>query len=250
MSATTPAASKRILQFQPSALRPREESERHYLEVHSPWAVRVFRDHPGLLAYHTNLVLGQWDIDGGFRRVPDLWRYATMRFGPEGGEFSASVGRMLAHDHQNFLRDLRRFDVTETVVLDRGTGQLSSDKYVVVVDRPERLDPRAAATALEELVARVADAFAEQYGARRLVDNRVLREGENVALAEPGQKPTGRTVEGSRRMAYLELYLDHQVWGEELFAGPALRGLLEDSPFAPDSVTAYHLAERAPHDRR
>lgn len=248
---TTPDKSrtKRILEFQPSALRSPEECERHYLEVHSPWAVRVFADAPALVGYHTNLVVGQWDIAGGFRRTPDLWRYATMRFRAPGAEFPPEVGRMLAHDHQNFLRDLRRFDVEETVLFDRVGGQLSSDKYVLVLDRPERLAVAEGQAALDDVLALLGRLVPEQYGARRLVLNRVLAERENVAMREPGQRPTGRVVEDSRRLAYVEVYLDHEVWGDELFGRPELVGLLADSPFAPDGITAYHLVERAPHDR-
>ena len=52
--------SKRVMQFQPSSLRPREECERHYLDVHSAWAVRTFAAMDDLVSYHTNRVLRQW----------------------------------------------------------------------------------------------------------------------------------------------------------------------------------------------
>lgn len=249
MTAPDTTTTKRILEFQASALRPREECERHYLEVHSPWAVRALAENPALVGYHTNLLVGQWDIAGGFRRTPDLWRYASMRFRAPGAEFPPTVARMLAHDHQNFLRDLRRFDVEETVLHDGTTGQLSSDKYVLVVDRPARLSVDEGWAALDELLALLGRVVPTQYGARRLVLNRVLVERENAPLREPGQRPTGGVVEDSTRLAYVEVYLDHEVWGDELFARPELLALLSDSPFAPDSLTAYHVVERAGHDR-
>jgi hypothetical protein len=107
---------KSLIQFQPSGLFPRERSERHYLEVHSPWALREIRRMDDMVAYHTNLVLGQWDLLGGFHQAPDLWRFATMRTRPGGSKgFPAGVLGFLSADHQNFARDLRGFQVEESV---------------------------------------------------------------------------------------------------------------------------------------
>lgn len=250
MSAGAAPWAKRVMQFQPSALRPREESEAHYLGVHSPWAVTTFRGMPELVGYHTNLLVGQWDLTGGFGRTPDLWRYATMRYEPPGMEFSPAVGRMLAHDHQSFLRDLRRFDVEESVVRERSGPALCAEKYVVVLDRPEDLDAAAAAAAVDEVVGVLAAAFDATYGARRMTCDRVLLERENAPMREPGQLPTGRRLDESRRLAFVELYLDHEMWGSELFRRPEVLALQRDSVFAPDAISAYRVLERAGHDRR
>lgn len=242
--------AKRVMQFQASALRPREESERHYLDVHSPWAVDTFAGMPEVVGYHTNRVLAQWDIRGGFGRVPDLWRYASMRYRPPGMEFSAEVGAMLAQDHQNFLRELRRFDVEESLVLDLGGQALSTAKFVLVLDRPDGLDRAAAVAAADALVAGLARAFGSAYGARRMTVDRVRLERENVAMREPGQQPTGVRFEDTPRLAFVELYLDHACWGEAFFADDDVTALLHGSPFMPAAVTAYHVEERAGHDRR
>lgn len=242
--------AKRVMQFQASRLRPLEECERHYLDVHSPWAIDTFTEMPELVGYHTNLVTGQWDIRGGFDRVPDLWRYASMRYRPPGMEFSAETGAMLAHDHQNFLRDLRRFDVEESLVVDLGGQALSTAKFVVVLDAPDGTPRADAVGEAEALVAALAEAFGSAYGARRMTVDRVLLERENVAMAEPGQLPTGVRIEDSPRLAYVELYLDHTCWGERFFASPEVAGLLKDSVFMPAGVTVYRVEERAGHDRR
>jgi hypothetical protein len=242
---------KRIMQFQPSALRPREECERHYLDVHSAWAVRTFRGMDDLVSYHTNLVVRQWDIAGGFGRSPDLWRFAEMRSTPDGAfEFPRGVAEMLSDDHQNFLSHLRRFDVEERVLFDRRSGQLTSAKYVIVLDRPDGLAsaevPRGVAQVVDVLGALLEDS----YGARLLVEDRVLCERENVAMREPGQRPTGRVMADSSRLAFLALHFDDEVWGDEFFARPEVRRAMLDAGFGPGWCAAYHVFERAPHDRR
>lgn len=241
---------KSLIQFQPSALVPREQCERHYLEVHSPWALREIRRMDDMVAYHTNLVLGQWDLTGGFHQAPDLWRFATMRTRPGGQKgFPASVMPFLSADHENFCRELRGFQVKETTWCDRRSGQLSSDKYVVVLDRPDGLDDAGAASAVDRVESTLAELVEGAYGARLMVSNRVVSESEYDDRREPRQEITGR-VGPSSRLAYIELYFDHQAWGEELFAGDAVRDLLVDTGFAPGCAAAYHVLERAGHDKR
>jgi hypothetical protein len=243
--------TKRILQFQPSALRPLEECEQHYLDVHSSWAVRTFQGMDALVGYHTNLMLRQWDIQGGFGRRPDVWRFAEMRSRPgEPFEFAPGTTEMLSDDHQNFLSHLRRFDVEERTWLDRRAGRLTSAKYVVVLDRPAGVSEAEAPQRVEDVVTAWRDLLADAYGARLLVEDRVLLERENVAMREPGQRPTGRVVEDGRRLAYLSAYFDDQVWGDAFFARPETREALAGAGFAAGSFAGYHVLERAPHDRR
>lgn len=252
----TPAPSvqpwtKRIMQFQPSALVSVAESDRHYRQVHSAWATDIFRTTDSLVSYHTNLLTGQWDLRGGFGRTPDLWRYAAMRSDPlRGLEFAPGTAALLSHDHQNFLRELRRFDVEETVRFDCRSGQMTSAKFVLVLDRPEGGDAEQAADAVAEVTDTVSTALERSYGARLLVANRVLCERENVAMREPGQRPTGRILPDSTRLAFLEIWFDEQIWGEEFFCRPELLALQTSSVFAPAAITAYRVDERSPHDRR
>ena len=243
--------NKRILAFRPSALAPLEQCEAHYLQVHSPWALREIRAMDDMVSYHTNLMLGQWDLLGGFRQVPDEWRFATMRSRPGGrGGFPPAVLEFLSQDHQNFLSHLRGFAVEESVSVDRRSGQLTSDKYVLVLDRPDGLAPDDALTAAAAVEARLGELFADAYGARLMVVNRVLAESEYDALREPGQLITSRVAGDSTRLSYLELYFDHEEWGGEFFARADVQSAVRDSPFAPKSSAAYHVLERAGHDKR
>jgi hypothetical protein len=243
--------TKRVMQFQPSSLRSRVECERHYLEVHSAWAVRTFQAMDDLVSYHTNAMLRQWDIAGGFRRSPDLWRFAEMRSRPDSRfEFGPGVAEMLSLDHQNFLSHLRRFDVEEYLWLDRRSGQLTSAKYVLTLDRPDTMAETEAPERVADVAGRVRSLLAGSYGARLLLEDRVLCERENVAMREPGQRPTGRVVVDSRRLAYLSLHFDDEVWGDAFLARPEVREALADAGFGHGSFAGYHVLERAPHDRR
>jgi hypothetical protein len=194
---------KRVMQFQRSRMATPEQCERHYLGVHSPWAVETFRGMDEVVGYHANLVVAQWDIRGGFRQSPDLWRYATMRYDRE-MEFGPGVAAMLAEDHQNFLCDLRRFDVSESLVVDLGGQALSTVKHLVVLDRPDDLGREEALDAVERVVAGLAEVFVEAYGARRMSVDRVLVERENLPMREEGQLPTGRRLEDTARLAYVD----------------------------------------------
>lgn len=242
---------KRILTFQPSALRTLEQCEQHYLEVHSPWALREIRAMKDMVSYHTNLILGQWDLLGGFRQVPDQWRYATMRSRPGGrGGFPSEAHTFLSQDHQNFLSHLRGFSVEEAVLVDKRSGQLTSDKYVVVLDRPEGLATADAVAAADAVESRLCELFSDAYGARLMLANRVLQESEYDALREPGQLITSRVTSESTRLSYLELYFDHEEWGDEFFMRPDVRSAVRDSPLAPHASAAYRVLERAGHDKR
>lgn len=249
--ATVQPWTKRIMQFQPSALRSLQECEHHYLEVHSAWAVSTFRRMDDLISYETNLMLRQWDIRGGFGQAPDLWRFASMRSDPvRGMEFPPGTAEMLSHDHQNFLRELRRFDVEEFIWLDMRSGQLNSSKYVLVLDRPPGIEGESARAATTTVIAGLAELLASAYGARLMVANLVKLERENVAMREPGQRPTGIVLGDTRRIAFVEIWFDDQVWGDEFFAREDVRSLIFGSVFTPGSVAGYHVLARTLHDRR
>ncbi|WP_114423141.1 hypothetical protein [Nocardioides houyundeii] len=243
--------NKRILAFQPSSLVPLEQCERHYLRVHSPWAVREIRRMDDIVSYHTNLMLGQWDLLGGFHQAPDQWRFATMRSRPGGhAGFPPPMLGFLSQDHESFLSHLRGFAVEESVWLDRRSGQLTSEKYVIVLDRPDGLGQAAAHEAAEVVQDRLRELLEDAYGARLMVVNRVLAESQYDEGREPGQRITSRSASDSSRVSYLEIYFDHQEWGEEFFARADVQDSVRSSPFAPGWVAGYHVLERAGHDKR
>ncbi len=137
------------------------------------------------------------------------------------------------------------------MVRERSGPALCAEKYVVVLDRPEDLDAAAASAAVDEVVGVLAAAFDATYGARRMTCDRVLLERENAPMREPGQLPTGRRLDESRRLAFVELYLDHEMWGSEPVPPP--RGA---RPAAGLGLRARQPSrrtgscERAGHDRR
>ncbi|WP_158647991.1 hypothetical protein [Nocardioides houyundeii] len=243
------APRKKFVQFQPSALRSAEECERYYSEVHTVWAMQALRDAPSLVSYETNLVERQWDLLGGLDQPPDQWRFAVLRETGDAPMFTPSQGRVLAHDHQVFLRDLRRFDVEETVRFDRSSRSLAAAKYLLVLDRPDDLGPTEAASAFESLLAGLVTGLREAQGARRLVANVVVAERGSAPGREPGQIPTDETLP-TRRLGFVELWFDDRVWGREHLGSQPVRRLLTDSPFAPDRLVGYEVAERVAHDRR
>lgn len=240
---------KQIETFQPSALIPVAQSERHYLEVHRRWAVEALAHSPSLVTYHTTIFDAQWDICGRFEQSPSLWRMASLQFRPPGEEFPPALLAMLNHDHPKFLRDLRSFDVAEEVAVDRTTGQLSSTKYLVTVDRPEGVDRDDAVRAGDDVLALLTDGLQDAYGARRLIVNRVHGEQETAPVDEPGQQVTGVALE-SDRLLMLEIYFDDAVWGDQFFARAEIGTALRGSIFAPASLVVLRGTEQTGHDRR
>ncbi|MCZ4588763.1 MULTISPECIES: hypothetical protein [Rhodococcus] len=84
-------------------------------------------------ALHTTLFDAQWDIYGRFEQTSDVWRAASLQFNPPGEEFPSALLEMLSEDHTKFLRDLRSFDVQDSIAFDLTSGQLVSSKYLVIV---------------------------------------------------------------------------------------------------------------------
>jgi hypothetical protein len=120
---------------------------------------------------------------------------------------------------------------------------------VIVLDRPQTRDRDAATAAVDRVEFGLRRLLEDAYGARLMVSNRVRSESEYDDLREPRQGITARTSNSSR-LAYLELYFDHQAWGEEFFARDEVRRLFLDAGFGPGDVAGYHALERTGHDKR
>ena len=240
---------KQMETFQPSALIPVPASERHYVEVHRRWAVQALAHSQSLICYHTSIFDGQWDICGRFEQAPSLWRLASLQFRPPGEEFPPALLSMLNHDHPKFLRDLRSFDVAEEIAFDATSGQLSSTKYLVTVDRPDDVSRTDALRAGDDIIATVVGELSDAYGARRMVVNRVQAEHETAPIDEPGQQVTGAVVE-SNRLLMVELYFDDAHWGDQFFARDEIASAIRGSVFAPAGVAILRGMEQTGHDRR
>ena len=118
-----------------------------------------------------------------------------------------------------------------------------------MLDRPAGLDDVGVRSAFESVVSQLTEHLRVAQGARRLVDNVVVAERGSAPGAEPGQVPTDEVV-ATERLGFVELWFDDRVWGRELLAAEPVRRLLVESPFAPDRILGYEVAERVPHDRR
>ena len=241
--------SKSISRFLPVTTQPPEESERHYSQVHFPWAQRLLAEREQVLTYHTNRVLRQYDQTGGFARRPTAWRFVLLTFEPGRGlELDADTAERIAQDHPNCLRALRATPVESSLVLDRLDGQPVLAKYLIELDRAEQTPQEQADRRIEELVDGLAQRLEDAAGFRSLWSNRVLGEAEAEAVVEEGQRVTGQLLPDTDKCAYLEVYFDDTSFGDQFFARDEVLGLLENPSFA--TLAVYHVEERCGLDRR
>lgn len=241
--------AKSIARFDPVTTHPVEESERHYREVHFPWAQRMLRERPQVLTYHTNRVLRQYDLRAAWNQRPTAWRFVLLTFEPGRGlELDGDTAELIARDHPNCLRNLRSCPVEETLLLDRRCGQTSLQKYLVELDRAPGVTADEADHRLDVLVDGLLGHLDRAFGARLVRRNRVLGEGATVPVVEEGQRGTGELRPETDKHAYLELYFDDTAWGDELFARTEVRALLRDRCFS--TLETYHVEERCGLDRR
>ena len=239
------ATAKSIAQFQPLAGQRRSASDRHYRQVHTPFARRTLRAMPHVLSYHTNRARAQLDVAGGWSARPHAFRFVVLRF--EAGrslEFPPEVRAQIAEDHRNFLREFRGFAVDEDVLLDRLRGQTALVKYLVEY---EGADGRAV-NALRDAVAVVAAEKPDRYGLRQVLLNRVTAESAAEPIDEPGQRTTDRLLPATDKAAFLELYFDARDRAEEWFAHPDVHAALFDQDWT--SARASRVTEECGLDRR
>jgi hypothetical protein len=248
---------KRMSRFMPTTRRPRAEADDHYVMVHHRFAMRMFRDAaPTVTHYATNHAVAQLDLAGTFRQIPtDAWRFIVLEFAPPtadsesgttGGKewLPAWAERAIVNDHTNFLREVRPFEVTPEVRLDRRRGQTSLAKFLIEVE-DTGAGPEATGAALDEI--RAALAGPEVFGYRLHIANTVAREAEMAAVTEPGQAYTGRYRDTTTMAGIDELYFDHLVWGEEFFASAGVRAAF--APRAGVRAGVYAVTELVGVDR-
>lgn len=244
-----PRWGKSISHFLPLAALPEEESDRHYREVHTPFARRLLRGAEQVVSYHTARVTAELDLAGGWRQRPRAFRFIVMRFLPGRSlEFPEVVHERIVQDHRNCLRELRSFPVREQVLLDRLSGQTSLVKYVLELDRRADTSQQAADEHLGEQLAGLVEQMDSAFGLRQVLVDHVEGEGATEAVDEPGQRPLGRLLPQTRRHAYVEVYADHPDWAQEWFAQPAVADVLRDPWW--DTVRCYRVAEECGLDRR
>lgn len=235
--------------FSPVAALGAEESDRHYREVHVPFAQRMLRAREQVVSYHPGRVTAELDLAGGWRQRPTGFRHIVLRFLPGRSlELDDVLHERLVQDHRRCLSDLRSFPVQEEVVVDRLRGQTSLVKHVVELDRPAGADAAAADDRLAQLVACLAAEAGGAFGFRQLLVDRVTGEGATEAVDEPGQRPLRRLLPSTERHAFVELYLDGDAWAQEYLARPGVREALQDPWWA--STRVSRVDEECGMDRR
>ena len=222
---------KTFAHFLPLASLGGQECDRHYREVHQPFARRMLRAQPQVLGYSTDRVRAERDLAGGWLARPRAFRYIAMRY--ESGrslELPPEVRERIVQDHRRCLRELRSFRVREQVLVDRATGRSGLQKLVLELDRPTGVPApvgeQRLAGWLDGLQRQADDAF----GLRRVVVDHVLGEQATAPVDEPGQRPLGHLLPETRRQAFVEVWFDHLDWADEWLDRPAVAGALLD-PF-------------------
>lgn len=249
LSGSTPLYDKTFSTFAPLAALPVEESDRHYREVHAPFARRFLREMDQVVSYHTARATAELDLGGGWLQRPRAFRYITMRFLPGRTlELPEELHERIVQDHRSCLRDLRSFRVHEQVLLDRLSGQSGVSKHVIELERRADVTRDEADHHLDEQLKVLADQAHGAYGLRQLVVNRVQVEVETAPVDEPGQRPLRRPLPSTPAQAFLELYADHADWAEEWLSRPAVRGVVQDSWWG--VARCYRVAEESGVDRR
>ena len=246
---TITAVKKSIARFDPVSSHPVDESERHYSAVHFPFAQRLLYDMPQVVSYHTNRVLRQYDLCGGWNQRPTAWRFVLLVFDAGRGlEFTREINELITQDHLNCLKSLRSCGVEETTVLDRLSGQTTLGKYLIEFDRAPSVGAVEADARLGAITEGLLEHFRDAFGTRLIRSNRVSVEGEAEAVREPGQRSTGRVLPETDKHAYLEIYVDDTNWGDDVFARSDVRALLREPCFS--TLAVYHVEERCGIDRR
>lgn len=209
--------------FSPLASVAEDECDRHYREVHVPFARRMLRGLDQVLSYHTARAVAERDLAGGWSARPQAFRIIVIRtVQGRALELPGSARERVVQDHRRCLRDLRAFTVTEQVLYLRAPGYGALVKYVLELDRP------AAATPGEgrERMADAARVLAEQadgaFGLRRVAVPHVDAEQAIEPIEEPSQRPLPQALPGTDRHAFVEVYADHHDDADDWFRRPEI----------------------------
>ena len=240
---------KTFSSFAPLASQPVEESDRHYREVHAPFARRFLREMEQVVSYHTGRVTAELDLGGGWRQRPRAFRFIVLRYlSGRSLELPEELHERIVQDHRSCLRDLRSFPVREQVVLDRLHGQTGLAKHVVQLERRSDTSAEEAARYLAKQVDVLAEQAQGAFGLRQVLVDHVLGEAETEAVDEPGQRPLRRLLPATPVQAFVEVYSDHTDWAREWFALPAVRAVVQDPWWG--LVRVHEVAEECGLDKR
>lgn len=244
----------RIFQIDPSSRVSREEADRHYEKIHSPFARRlVLAESPWVTRYAWNRVQASRDVEGGFRLRPSAWRFVFMDLADEAQREGVAIlpargGQQLLQDHTRFLANMRPYDVDRSIRFDRRASPSASAKFLVTYDATTA--HRSSEIRSEHgsvLAPSLAELLADAVGARLYVTNSVSAESETEPIDEPGQQYTGRHLPEPTRAGIDELYFDNHLAGIEFFGRSAVRALLGSATLG--QVRAHRVQEWVAVDR-
>jgi hypothetical protein len=235
--------------FAPLAALPVEESDRHYREVHAPFARRFLREMDQVVSYHTARATAELDLGGGWRQRPRAFRYIAMRFLPGRSlELPEELHERIVQDHRSCLRDLRSFRVREQVLHDRLRGQTGLSKHVIELERRPGVPAEEGERYLDKQLAVLAEQAETAFGLRQVLVDHVFGEAETEPVDEPGQRPLRRLLPATTAQAFVEVYADHADWAEEWLARPEVRAVVQDPWWG--VARCYRVAEECGLDRR
>lgn len=249
MPAEVPTYDKTFSTFAPLVALPVEESDRHYREVHAPFARGFLREMDQVVSYHTARATAELDLTGGWRQRPRAFRYIAMRYLlGRSLELPEELLERIVQDHRSCLRDLRSFPVREQVLLDRLSGQTGLSKHVVELERRPGTSPDEGARYLQKQITVLADQVGDSFGLRQVLVDHVIGEGETAPVDEPGQRPLGRLLASTTAQAFVEIYADHADWAEQWLARPAVRAVVRDPWWG--VARCYRVVEECGLDKR
>jgi hypothetical protein len=237
---------KVIGKFDPVSNRTFEEAERHYMEVHTQFARKMFRDHgPTVERYVINRAMRQYSVAGHFDQKPRAWRWVINHLGDE--FLPERMLPLIWRDHTNVLKNIRACQVEETIVASRLNGQTSTVKFLVEHDRRAGQSVEEAKEFYEgQFLPTLTPLLEDALGFRLFGSNAVQAEAETEDSEEEAQIMTGGFRE-TNKYAYDEIWFDNEEWADSLFSRPEVYELLQ---FGPLDTSAYLIDENTGIDRR
>lgn len=244
--------TKAINRFDPVARQSFEASERHYLEVHHPFARKMHREADIVQRYVANRALSMYDINGEFSRAPLAWRYVIQLRRddlPDAQSFlPRDMREAIWNDHINCIRNIRSLEVEAETVLDRCTGQMVFVKYLFEFHgNPTVSRESGEAWYVRDYLPAMRKLLAGAFGFRKLDTNRALRQAAVTALKEPGQILTGEYLPPESVYRIEEYWFDNATWGGDFFRDPAVLKLLNAPQLG--RLEGYLVEERCGVDK-
>lgn len=243
---------KRISRFQPPVAVGRDRAERHYADVHHPFARRLFREHGDLLTrYVANRADRQHSLRGRFEEEPTAWRFVITEVDDDVPDASAWLPAwaqpLIWDDHRKCIASIEAWEVDETVVVDQRCGQVSMVKQLFLYAAADT-SGGGVERYLAEHVPALAELFAQAFGARLYLSNVVRRQAATSDDFGAGAAYTGGYAPQASMMAVAETYFDAAEWAEEFYSSAAVVRLLQRSPWA--RVEGYSVTETVGVDKR